>query len=257
MSQSNSAEPAFSARQARQLTKKFTAMLSDRTERGADRKVRRGSVDVEDRRAQVYRPIGDGTLSGALSWIDCLLKAVAEWDDLERRRGGARPLGLHGMRVLETLLGRRGGVAIDFRTGRLDPAIDTIARAAHVARATVIRALAQLKRLGILDWVRRTEKTGADGVFAPQRRQISNAYFLTPEGLPARVALRLRDLLAQRRLRSKGTGSPPNQLPPRRTPVNAELRAVLDRIENGLNRRATGEGASPPSAQCNRSGVEG
>lgn len=248
---------ASMTRQTKLVMKGFAARLAGNTERGADRKVRRGSLDAGDRRAQVYRPIGDGTTVGALGWIDCLLKVVAEWDDQERQRGGARPLGLHGMRVLETLLGRRGGVAVDFKTGRLDPAIDTIARAARVARGTVIRALAQLKRLGILDWVRRTEKTGADGIFGPQRSQISNAYFFTPEGLPARVAQRLRDLLARRRVRREGTTPPPGAPPARPLPADPELRAALARMEAGLDRRAESASASPPSGQYPLSGVQG
>ena len=91
---------ASMGRQTRQLTKGFTARLTGKAERGSDRKVRRGSIDIEDRRARVFRPIGDGTTAGALGWIDCMLKVVAEWDNEQRAKGGARPLGLHGLRVL-------------------------------------------------------------------------------------------------------------------------------------------------------------
>ena len=182
---------APTARQARQFTLKFTAQLTGRSERGPDRKVRRDSFDIDDRRAQVSRRIGDGTTAGALSWIDCLLKTVGEWDNLERRKGGGRPLGLAGMRVLETLLGRHGTVAIDFRSGLLEPALDTIARVAGVCRTTVVRALARLRALKILEWVRRTRRTDAEGQAGPQREQVSNSYYFTPERLPARVLQRL------------------------------------------------------------------
>ncbi|VXC42829.1 hypothetical protein [Sphingomonas sp. 8AM] len=243
-------------RQARQLTKGFTACLTGKQERGTDRKVRRHSIDVDDRRARVSRPIGDGTTAGALSWIDCLLKAVSEWDDEERARGGARPLGLHGLRVLEAILGRRGKVAIDFRSGRLDPQLVTIARAAKVTKTTVVRALARLKAMKVLDWIRRTERTGNDGSFGPLRRQVSNSYFFTPEALPARVAQRLRDLLARRRLRRSGT-MPPGSRKAFAQPSSPELRDLLDRMEAGIARASEGVNASPPYGQYPLSGVEG
>jgi len=247
---------ASMGRQARQITKGFAAHLAGKGERGTDRKVRRHSIDVEDRRARVSRPIGDGTTAGALSWIDCLLKAVSEWDDVQRAKGGARPLGLHGLRVLEALLGRRGKVAVDFRTGRLDPELATIARAAGVTKTTVVRALARLKAMKVLDWIRRTERTGKHGVFGPQRRQVANSYFFTPEALPARVAQRLRDLLARRRLRRSGT-MPPDSPKASARPSTPELRDLLDRMEAGIARASEGLNASPPYGQYPLSGAEG
>lgn len=247
---------ASMGRQTRQLTKGFTARLTGKAERGADRKVRRGSVDVEDRRARVFQPIGDGTTAGAMGWIDCMLKVVAEWDNEQRAKGGARPLGLHGLRVLEALLGRHGKVALDFKSGRLDPALDTIARAAGVTKTTVVRALARLKDLKVLDWIRRSERTGNDGVFGPQRRQVSNAYFFTPHELPARVAQRLRDLLARKQLRRTGT-TPAASPASVAEPSCPDLRGTLARIKAGIDRREEGVNASPPCGQYPLSGVKG
>ena len=250
---SNTIQPAaaLTARQARQITKKFTSHLTGRAERGPDRKVRRGSIDVDDRRARVSRRIGDGTKVGAMSWIDCLLKVVTEWDNMERRKGGARPLGLHGIRVLEVLLGRHGKVAVNFKSGDINPAIETIAAAGHMSKTTVGKALAQLKAMKILDWIRRTEKTGNDGLFGPQRRQVSNAYWFTPENLPARVLQRLRDLLARRRLRqaeaAPAPGSKPSGPP---VPNDPGLRAALAGLSEGVN-------AIPLSGQYPASGVKG
>lgn len=242
---------ALNARQAHQITKKFTAQLTGRGQRGADRKVRRGSVDVDDRRARVSRPIGDGSKTGALSWIDCLLKTVTEWDNHERRKGGGRPLGLYGVRVLEVLLGRHGKVAVDFKSGDIFPEIETIARAAGASKTTVVRALARLKALKILNWIRRTEKTGNDGLFGPQRRQISNAYWFTPEAMPARVLRRLRDLLARRRLRAAGARPAPSDKPDAPpVPSDPGLRAALARLSEGVN-------AIPPSGQYPSTGVKG
>lgn len=251
MSLTSKPAAALTARQAHQITKKFTAQLTGRGERGADRKVRRGSVDVDDRRARVSRPIGDGSKAGALSWIDCLLKTITEWDNMERRKGGVRPLGLHGIRVLEVLLGRHGKIAVDFKSGDIDPAIETIAQIGRVSKTTVVRALARLKAMKVLDWIRRTERTGNDGLFGPQRRQVSNAYWFTPEQLPARVLQRLRDLLARRRAR-RAEAAPPG--PPAdsgpRQPTDLGLRAALARLSEGVN-------AIPPSGQYPSAGVEG
>ena len=245
---------ASMGRQSRQIVRGLTAHLTGKSERGQDRKVRRGSYDVDDRRAQVFRPIADGTTVGALGWIDCFLRTISEWDDLERMPGGARPLGFAGLRVLETLLGRRGKIAVDFKTGRLDPAIDTIAKAARLSRTTVISALAKLKALKILDWVRRSQKTDNAGEYGPQREQVTNAYFLTPEHLPARVFQRLRDLVARKRLKRANDAPMAAPPPPPGVPANPELAAVLASIGRAVAER---EDASPPSGQYPRSEIKG
>lgn len=251
MSLTSKPAAALTARQAHQITKKFTAQLTGRGTRGTDRKVRRGSLDVNDRNARVSRPIGDGTKNGALSWIDCLLKTVTEWDNHERRKGGGRPLGLYGIRVLEVLLGRHGKVAVDFKSGDIFPEIETIARAAGTSKTTVVRALARLKAMKVLNWIRRTEKTGNYGIFGPQRRQVSNAYWFTPEALPARVLQRLRDRLARWRLRQvKAVSAPAGQPEAPQQPKCPEMRAALGRLSEGVN-------AIPPSGQYHSSGVKG
>lgn len=165
---------APSARDVRRLPKGASAHLTGRTERGPDRKIRRNSYDVDSRQAQVFRPIGDGTTAGALGWIDCLLKTVTEWDDLERRKGGARPIGFHGIRVLETLLGRRGVIQMDFRTGRLEPAIDTIARVAPVPHHRDARPRPPERAQGPALGPAHPAHAGQPG---PQREQVTNAYW--------------------------------------------------------------------------------
>lgn len=242
---------ASQTRATRQLTKSFTAQLSGRT-RGADRKVRRDSYDEEDRRAQVFRPIGDGTTAGAMAWIDAILRTAAEFDNLGRQKGGARPLGLYGLRVLEVLLGRHGKVAIDFKSGRIDPAIDTIAAVARISRTTVIRALKLLAAHKFLSWVRRTRKTGNDREAGPQREQITNAYFFTIGQLPKNVLQRFRDLLERRRRRSAAPNATgPAGAPPTAGCQDAELAATLARVGALL------EDASPPDGQYPHSGIKG
>lgn len=223
------------ARETRKLIRGTSAAFTGR-ERGPDRRVRRDSYDADDDpRAQVFRPIGDGTKAGAMGWIDALLQTAKEFDDHERKTGGARPLGGTGIAVLEVLVGRRGRtkIPIDFKTGRLDPAIDTIAAAAGYVRGTVIKAIARLKQHGFLDWVRRTRRTGNDGQYGPQRAQTSNAYFFSLNGMAKRVRQRLRDLLARKRLarqaREAGATAPPPAGPPP-TPQNSELFSALSAL---------------------------
>jgi hypothetical protein len=243
---------APTARDVRRLLKGASASLSGRTERGPDRRVRRNSYDVDSRHAQVFRPIGDGSTAGALGWIDCLLKTVTEWDDLERKKGGARPIGFHGIRVLETLLGRRGVIQVDFRTGRLEPAIDTIARVAGLCRTTVVRALARLNALKILHWVRRTQRAATAGQSGPQLEQVSNAYWFDLSGLPARVLQRFRDLWNRKRVRREGTVPPDT---PKSAGPSPELAAILGSIEKGI--AAKERGASPPCGQYPSSEIKG
>ncbi len=95
---------------------------------------------------------------------------------LERvgREPGKRngPLGPVGLEVLRELLR-----LVDYRTGRLDPAITTLMDRLRRSKDAIVRALANLRAAGFLDWIRRYEPTGnAEG---PQVKQISNAYRLS------------------------------------------------------------------------------
>lgn len=65
----------------------------------------------------------------------------------------------------------------DFATGKLIPRHDTIAARAGVHENSVIGALKRLKSHGLVDWIRRTTRTGNEGEFGPQLEQTSNAYF--------------------------------------------------------------------------------
>ena len=133
---------------------------------------------------------------------------AAERFELASKRPGARygALGVHGPRVLRELLR-----LIDFRTGRLEPSLDTLMRRLKLSRTAVVRALAGLKAARFLDWVRRLEPVdGAQGVRGPQVKQATNAYGILPlppaaEALlvgapePADVAQRRADMVAQLR----------------------------------------------------------
>jgi hypothetical protein len=101
--------------------------------------------------------------------------------ELAQRAPGRRngPLGHVALEVLELLAN-----LVAYRTGRLEPSLDTIARKVRRARSAVVEALAALRTHGFLDWLRRFEPTGHEGR-GPQVRQVSNAYRLA---LPPRAA---------------------------------------------------------------------
>jgi hypothetical protein len=84
-------------------------------------------------------------------------------------------IGSHVLLVLHTLI-------FDFlnhATGRLDPSYSAIQRRTRLCRQTVAKALARLKQLGIINWIRRCrEDRDADGRFA--LRQETNAYAILP-----------------------------------------------------------------------------
>jgi hypothetical protein len=54
---------------------------------------------------------------------------------------------------------------LNFRTGRLDPSYAAIARKAGVCVRAVATALARLRELGILNWVRRCAESWREGRF--------------------------------------------------------------------------------------------
>ena len=102
-------------------------------------------------------------------------KAV-EWnrrDKLAGCHGGL--IGSHVLLVLHSLI-------FDFlnhTTGRLDPSYDAIQRATRLCRQTVATALARLKQLGIINWIRRCREDSDDcGRFV--LRQETNAYAILP-----------------------------------------------------------------------------
>jgi hypothetical protein len=102
-------------------------------------------------------------------------KAV-EWNrsgKLSGRHGGL--IGSHVLLVLHTLI-------FDFlnhASGRLDPSYNAIQRKTRLCRQTVARALARLKDLGIINWIRRCrEDTDECGRFLLQ--QETNAYAILP-----------------------------------------------------------------------------
>ena len=93
-----------------------------------------------------------------------------------RRKGkqdGA--LGRNGLAVLHALIFD----FLDYATGELDPAIESIARKACASVASVKRGLRNLKLCGVLNWIRRAGETRDEkGRFCLE--QDTNAYGILP-----------------------------------------------------------------------------
>jgi hypothetical protein len=88
------------------------------------------------------------------------------------RQDGA--IGRNGLAVLHAMLFD----FLDYASGRLDPAIKTIARAANISERSAARGLAKLKAAGVVTWLRRCAEDWIDGRF--MLRQQSNAYGVLP-----------------------------------------------------------------------------
>jgi hypothetical protein len=159
------------------------------------------------------------------------IKLAARRFELASRRKGQRSgtLGPIALEILDLL-----GNLVDYRSGRLDPAITYLMKKLKRSRDAVVRALTALRDAGFLDWIRRTEPTGEAGK-RPQVKQASNAYRLS---LPARLAH-----LAG----SYFTKAPPPERP-NPPPATAEaiehdgMRAAFERLRRTIN-------ASPPGGQ--------
>ena len=129
--------------------------------------------------------------------------------ELAGRQPGARngPLGGVAIELLELFAN-----LVDFRTGRLDPSIDTLMLKLRRSRDAIVRALKALRVHGFLDWLRRYEPTGNEGR-GPQVQQTSNAYRMS---LPEKA----RQLLGR-----WGVTSP---LPDDHAQAEAERAAVIE-----------------------------
>lgn len=161
--------------------------------------VRRESLDVDDARAQVFRPV-----EGGHAFVDAVLWAFDEWADLTKKPGKPHHLNANCRKVLEVLMRR----CTDYKTGVCEPCIDTLMRMTRFARPTVVRCLRALKQGKFLNWIRRTMRTDNAPGEGPQVRQVSNAYWVELAEMPKRVAMAI-----QARLRKKGVKVQPRREP--------------------------------------------
>ncbi|HYD23825.1 MAG TPA: hypothetical protein VEB68_03445 [Croceibacterium sp.] len=141
---------------------------------------------------KVWRPFGDGTTRGGKRLAGALLAAARRVERTTRAERKAGTPGLKrgvlgdvGVAVLETLL-----ELVDFATGRLEPAIETIAERAGYCYSAAHAALCRLREHGFLHWVRRSRPIEEPRPGGQQVEQITNAYILlVPEQLRGLVEL--------------------------------------------------------------------
>ena len=144
--------------------------------RRTNQPVRRASYYADDPRAQIWRPLASSSKE-AKRIVGARMKAAEYYDRKHKQAGNWNgPLGAIGLEVLRELYR-----LVDYKTGRLEPAIATLCRVLRRSKGAVVAALARLREHGFLHWVRRSEPTEYEGA-GPQVRQITNAYAF---GLPS------------------------------------------------------------------------
>lgn len=172
--------------------------------------VRRNSYYRGEREGRIWQRLGSNSQE-ARKLIAVRLQAAEHYNEQHKQPGERQgPLGDIGIRLLRELYR-----IVDFKTGRLEPAIDTLCQRIRRSRATLVKYLGKLREHGFLDWVRRSEPTGNQGA-GPQVRQITNAYGF---GLPAAAA----DWVNRR----IGNGPPPDCEVARRDSDSREVETML------------------------------
>ena len=128
-------------------------------------------------------PVWSGSVANPVRFVPLAKKAAVKlWHRARDFDRGTHQPGHHGGAVGHTALQVLHALIFDFlnhRTGRLDPSYAAIAAKAGVCVRTVATALARLRELGILNWVRRCAESWQDGRFVLE--QETNAYGLLPE----------------------------------------------------------------------------
>lgn len=179
--------------------------------------VRRNSRHAGEREHRIWKPLG-GTKDEARRFKFGLIDSARRFEREGKQPGKHNgPLGGIGLEVLHSLLFD----FVNWKTGRLDPAIATICEKIRRSRGAVVRALARLKEHGFLDWIRRTEPTDNVGA-GPQVRQITNAYGFDIGSLPKRARAFVRNLL--------GRGPPPDCDSARRAQDQERTEVMLDSL---------------------------
>ncbi|MBD8555162.1 helix-turn-helix domain-containing protein [Rhizobium sp. CFBP 8762] len=108
-----------------------------------------------------------------------IVLAARRFEVANKERGKRNgPLGAVAIEVLDLLANM-----VDYRSGRLEPSIETMMGKLRRSRDAIVRALKALRTHGFVDWLRRFIPTHNDGA-GPQLQQTSNAYRLM---LPARA----------------------------------------------------------------------
>lgn len=156
----------------------------------------RGSVDVDDPRAQVARPIGDGTKDGAVRFIRSYIEAMKDYAEHIRAPGKAHEITANTIKLVERVLWK----CTDWKTGRCEVTLERVMEVTNFSRPTVVRLLSVARRWRFIDWVRRTVKTGNAPGDGPRVAQTANAYFFEVSRLPVEAYRRLKQLLGPKAL---------------------------------------------------------
>lgn len=135
--------------------------------------VRRNSYYANDPRATaVWQPIGRNKQEARII-VGVRLRAAETYDRQHKQKGKKNgPLGYTGLAVLRELYR-----LVDYRTGRLEPSMNTIHERTGLSKETVSKALERLEGHEFLVRVRRAEPI-ENAHRGPQIRQITNAYGL-------------------------------------------------------------------------------
>jgi len=128
-------------------------------------------------------PVWRGSVAGPVRFTPMSRKEAAKlWHAARKWERETRQPGRHG-----GIIGRIGLQSYhalgfefqNFRTGRIDPSLDALARKAICCRRALCTALARLRDLGMITWTRRCEESRNEhGRF--RLRQRTNAYVLLP-----------------------------------------------------------------------------
>lgn len=198
--------------------------------------VRRSSYNVGERENFLWREIDPAEINARIR--------AAEVYDRQNKQPGRRN-GILGHVAIEVLAALYR--LVDYKTGQLDPAIDTICLRVRRSRSAVVAAMARLKLHGFLNWIRRTEPTGTKGQ-GPQVRQITNAYvFGLPQAAAAFVARLLgrkpKDAVPAEDLVAGARVAFLKNRPSR--PLSPDVLAVLERRRPGTSRASFPSGQNP------------
>lgn len=173
----------------------------------------RRSYDIDAPQAQVSATHWSDSPKNenALKFFDTFRDAAWQYSSHVREPGKQLPISANAVTVLKALLR-----FMDGKTGRCDPCLDRLASQTGLSRRTVVRAVQVLRHFGLIDWVRRTKLTGNARGIGPQRRQISNAYFIDLVKLPIEILRTLRQKLGDRLRETaksrQGSGAVPTRI---------------------------------------------
>lgn len=173
----------------------------------------RRTYDVDDARAQVGRVLGDGSARQGKIVLATIIEATKEWfrkanEDARVEYAGAKaafdmqpdPKGTapskrptlkwNLLTTLEAVLS-----FTDFKTGECIATYEMIASRADCCRDTVYRHLNILRRLKLLEWVRRCEPTRDK---KQPNKAAPNSYFFEVSRLPTPLRMLVHQILKRR-----------------------------------------------------------